>query len=380
LAFSFYRLAGILLVLCTCLRAEAQGAEQGAGQAGSTAQPDLSHLQQVPRVPGVGSLLRGFSAGVTFSGVHDSSVGWYAVTTPAVSYNFSPHYSADASLSIYPYRLVQSQDPQADRRLVKATGELGDTLIGVHVGFNPGKFWNTATGSFTVPTGNRTDGLSTGKVTFDFSNRLERYFNCAGLLVDLGVGDSSGLFNSVVTKDYNSLGPLAHFQTGVVLLLPSRSYIQSVAYEQLPFDSQTIYTAPGPPGAPTYTVVFFLLVANVFPNRGLIAPYCRHEISPRPKALTSVILFPFSVHPRQVDRALALDVPHHLRHRIFGRYRNHHVHMVCLKMPLFNPALSLLGQLLEHFAQMLPKALVQHLPAALRDENNVVFALPYRVA
>jgi len=37
------------------------------------------------------------------------------------------------------------------------------------------------------------------------------------------------------------------------------------------------------------------------------------------------------------------------------------VHMVRLKMPLFNPAFSLLGQLLEHFAQMLPKALVQHL-------------------
>jgi hypothetical protein len=54
--------------------------------------------------------------------------------------------------------------------------------------------------------------------------------------------------------------------------------------------------------------------------------------------------------------------------------------MVCLKMPLFNPALSLLGQLLEHFAQMLPKALVQHLPVALRDENNVVLALPFRVA
>ncbi len=39
-------------------------------------------------------------------------------------------------------------------------------------------------------------------------------------------------------------------------------------------------------------------------------------------------------------------------------------------------ALSLLGQLLEHFAQMRPKALVQHLPAALWDENNVVLALP----
>lgn len=243
---SFYRLAGLLLTLGVCLGAKAQGASQASVQP----LPETSHLEQVPRVPGVGTLLRGLNAGLSFSGVHDSSVGWYDVTTPAVSYTFSPHYSADASLSIYPYRLVQNQNPQIAQRLLKATGEVGDTLIGVHGSFNPSKFWNTTTASFTLPTGNSTDGLSTGKVTFDFSNRLERYAKRTGLLVDLGIGDSSGLFNSVVGRNYNSLGPLAHFQTGVVLLLPGRSYVQSVAYEQLPLGSQTIYTALGPPGSP----------------------------------------------------------------------------------------------------------------------------------
>jgi hypothetical protein len=37
-------------------------------------------------------------------------------------------------------------------------------------------------------------------------------------------------------------------------------------------------------------------------------------------------------------------------------------------MTFFDPALFLLGQLAEHFAQMLAQALVQHLPAPLRDE------------
>ena len=81
-----------------------------------------------------------------------------------------------------------------------------------------------------------------------------------------------------------------------------------------------------------------------------------------------------------MDCALALNKSHHLRNRILRRNRNHHVHMVGLEMTFFDPAFFLLGQFAKHFAQMLAEALVQHLPAALRDENNVVLALPFRVA
>jgi hypothetical protein len=44
--------------------------------------------------------------------------------------------------------------------------------------------------------------------------------------------------------------------------------------------------------------------------------------------------------------------------------------MIDLQMTFFDPTLFLLGQFAKHFAQMLPQAFVQHLPAALRDENN----------
>jgi hypothetical protein len=244
-------------VIGVCLHAEAQTPTQ----ARSTSQPapstEPAHVENVPRVPGVSTLWRGFNAGVTFSGVHDSSIGWYNVVTPAASYTISPHYSVDASLSIYPYRLVRNLYPTAsnNQRLVADMGDTGDTLIGVHAGFNPHNMWNTTTASFTIPTGNSSAGLGTGKVTFDFSDHIERYFKQTGFLVDLGAGNSSGLVNNLVTKDYNSLGPLTHFQTGVVVWISGRSYIQSVAYEQLPFGSQKIYTTLGPPGTPTHTVI-----------------------------------------------------------------------------------------------------------------------------
>jgi hypothetical protein len=54
--------------------------------------------------------------------------------------------------------------------------------------------------------------------------------------------------------------------------------------------------------------------------------------------------------------------------------------MVGEKMALFDAALFLFGQLTKHFAQMLPQVAVKHLPAAFGDKDNVVLALPLRVA
>src|ERR1700761_5621539 len=93
---------------------------------------------------------------------------------------------------------------------------------------------------------------------------------------------------------------------------------------------------------------------------------------PRPEVLPSVILLPLSIHTRQMNRALALDESHHLRHRVLRRDRDHHVDMVRQQRTFFNPALSLLGQLTEHLAQVLAKTAVQHLPAALRYKYYVV--------
>jgi len=246
------RLAWLPLGFGICLGAQAQ--QTRAAQL--TAKPESVNVEQVPRVPGVSVLLRGFNAGVTFSQVHDSSAGWYNVVTPAISYTFSPHYSADASVSVYPYRKVQNQNPgsAAAERLVVDLGDVGDTWIAIHAGFSSRRFRNVTSASFSLPSGDRTNGLSTGRVTFDFSNHIERYIKQTGLFVDVGGGDSSALFNRLLTSNQNSLGPLVHFQTGIVVYLPRSIRVQSLAYEQLPIGNQKVYTTVSPRGAPIVTV------------------------------------------------------------------------------------------------------------------------------
>lgn len=229
--------SGFLLACCGSVQAQVTAA------AGIAPVHVPEKVQTVPRVPGLGTVLDGLNAGVTYSGVHSSSVGWYTVMTPAVNYTFSRHFSADGSTSIYFHRMVANTDPAtaAQHPLVDDPIEPGDTLIGLHAFFEPGSLQDTITASFTAPTGNRAKGFGAGQVTYDFSNHLERYFDQLGLILDVGGGNSSGLFNDQVVKDYNSVGGLAHFESGLVYWFPRRSYIEAVAYEQLPLGSQTIY-------------------------------------------------------------------------------------------------------------------------------------------
>ncbi len=216
------------------------------------------YLAAASRLPAqeTAAALSGFNAGVTFAGVHDSYVGWYNIVAPALSYSFSPRYTADVSMTIYPYRYApnSSATTATAKPLVFAGGDLADTLFEAHATFEPRNVRDIATASMALPTGNHSDGLGTGRVTFNFDNRLEYYparnAGRTGFLVDVGGGDSSGLVNRLVTEDDAALGPLAQFQTGIVSWLPRAISLQSIAYEQLPIGDQktyrTILTPRGP--------------------------------------------------------------------------------------------------------------------------------------
>jgi hypothetical protein len=77
-------------------------------------------------------------------------------------------------------------------------------------------------------------------------------------------------------------------------------------------------------------------------GHGLVATNRRHLKPSWPKVLTDQIPLPLSVHLRQMDRALPLDISNHARYRVLKWYRDHPVHMVGPQMPFFNLTLLLL--------------------------------------
>jgi hypothetical protein len=187
--------------------------------------------------------LRGANAGLSLSGLHDAATGWSTFVQPAFGYSFNDVFALDITIPIYMYRLTQSlaTNPKPNALLIPQRGERGDVVVGLHAQFLPRGFEYEATISGTAPTGDELHGLTSGRATFDLSNLFEHSFERVTPSLELGIGDSTTLVNRLVTKDYTSLGPLAHFQIGVAFPLPLGASFQTNAYELLPIGDQKIY-------------------------------------------------------------------------------------------------------------------------------------------
>ena len=197
----------------------------------------------IPEVPGFAAPLHGWNGGLTISGIHDSVTGWATLATPAVGYSFNDIFSIDATIPIYFYRLADSRSTHSrpTAKLVNQRGEPGDLVLGFHAQFIPHAYQYQLTGLVTAPTGDKEYGLTTGRVTFDISNHFERTYRRITPNLEIGAGDSTTLVNRTVTKNYTSLGPLAHFQIGLSVELLRGITFESDAYEQLPIGDQKIY-------------------------------------------------------------------------------------------------------------------------------------------
>jgi hypothetical protein len=200
--------------------------------------------QPNPKVPGlISRWSKGFNAGFTFTGLHDSGTGYSTLFTVAAAYTFNDTYSMDVDFPLYLYRLAPSiaVNPPPSQLLVEQQAEPGDVDVGLHGQWINHIFDYLGTFSFTAPTGDETYGLSTGRFTLDYTNHFEHVFGIFTPDMEIGMGDSSALANQTITEDYTSLGPLAHFQAGSSVDLYRGTTFSADAYEQLPLGDQKIY-------------------------------------------------------------------------------------------------------------------------------------------
>lgn len=184
-----------------------------------------------------------WNARLKMTSAHSSATGWETIATPAGGHRFNATFSVEASMPIYLYRLAESRlpDPPRDAILVNQRGELGDLLLFGHARFKPRAFHYQLTGGVTCPTGDEPYGLSTGRVTFDLTNHVQRSFGRVTATMTAGAGDSTALANRLVIKTPTSLGPLAHFRTGLAIQLSRHFTFEADGAEQMPIGDQKIY-------------------------------------------------------------------------------------------------------------------------------------------
>ena len=264
---------GLLLLLAAPLAVAQQlhatdepGSQVPLGTSSSTSAP-AQPPSQSSTVPGHPSPSHAWNAGLTVSGFHTSTSGWSTLATPAIGYTINDTFAVDATIPIYMFRLAEtlSAHPKPDAHLVSLRGELSDAIFGLHAQFTPGLYLYQSTFSFTVPTGDETYGLTTGRMTFDLNNRFERTYGRFTPTLEIGAGDSTTLVNRQVNKIYTSLGPLAHFQLGTAIELHPRVSFEADVYEELPIGDQKIY-GPSRSGKATVVKGYNVTEDNGFTN------------------------------------------------------------------------------------------------------------------
>ena len=233
----------LLITLLAPLRASAQSAIPAVTHASDIDDSDTM-AEDMLVLNGPETSDRGINASIAMNAVYDQQLDWALLVQPAISYRFNTHFSADATIPYYMYRLSYryKAGQQITKKLEPRHRELGDTTLAAHAEFSPGPLDETFTSAFNLPTGDTSYGLSTGRVTYLVQNDLGATLGHLTPDLQLGIGDSSNLMNRRVVKNYDTLGTLAYFQIGGLYQAGTYLNLASDLYEQLPLGNQKVFT------------------------------------------------------------------------------------------------------------------------------------------
>jgi hypothetical protein len=176
----------------------------------------------------------GWTSYLEFAGTSNTEGQVYELQS-SVGYSFTQHFGMDFGLPVY---FVNASS--------KTTGGSSETGIG-----NPSvdlrwKYLNPALnyGSVLVgsaPVGNSKLGLSTGRATFDWTNRFDRSFSPVTPFVEGGL--SNTIYDTrLFVRPYTTLGLNTHVQGGASVDVTKHFSLGASLYDILPFGDQTVFS------------------------------------------------------------------------------------------------------------------------------------------
>lgn len=155
----------------------------------------------------------------------------------SAGYVFGAHVLVDGGMPVYFVRATTTANTGAST--TTSFTALGDVYGQFRLSF-PNPFLNFKTQlTGRAPTGNTSDGISTGHATYDWSNRLDRGFGNWTPFFEFGIADSiPDAF--VYGRPFASYGDLAHFQVGASYRVIDRLTVAASAFDVAPWGTQTI--------------------------------------------------------------------------------------------------------------------------------------------
>ena len=185
----------------------------------------------------------GFTEIESFQGTVNSSERLFKLDS-TIGWDFNRHFGIFAGVPVY-FVNVPATTITTGTTTTRIPGTSNNGLGNVYLGLafhapNPTlDYSGEITGG--APTANTKKGLSSGRATVDWDNRVEHSFNRLTPFVEAGVGNTvpdSRLF----TRAFTSLGFIAHFEEGGEWELIKRVSVGGSAYEIVPAGNQKIFS------------------------------------------------------------------------------------------------------------------------------------------
>jgi hypothetical protein len=176
----------------------------------------------------------GFSSYLSFGGSANSDGQVYEINS-IVGYSFTRHFGMDLGVPIY---------------FVIASGSTTGGNSGNGIG-NPSvdlrwrflnqtlSYGSVLTGS--APLGDSRLGLSTGRATFDWTNRVEHSFSRVTPFLEAGLSNTTS-DSRLFLRPYTTLGLNSHFRGGVQINIWKSIAVGGSGYDILPFGNQTVFS------------------------------------------------------------------------------------------------------------------------------------------
>jgi len=155
----------------------------------------------------------------------------------SVGYTLGPHSFVGVGIPAYFVRTTTTTSTGTST--TNSFTALGDFYALVRLSFpNPAvNFKTQLTG--TAPTGNTSDGVSTGHATYDWTNRLDRAIGQWTPFFEAGLANS--IPNTFIyRRPFASFGTLAHFQAGTEYQIVDWLGVAASGFDIAPWGSQTL--------------------------------------------------------------------------------------------------------------------------------------------
>ncbi|HEX6504762.1 MAG TPA: hypothetical protein VF011_16100 [Terriglobales bacterium] len=182
---------------------------------------------------------KGLTSYVEFGGTSNSEGQVYRVDS-SVGYKFNQHFATDVGVPIYFVR--------ASSATGTSENGIGNPYLDLKFkALNPTlNFGSVVTGY--APLADSKKGLSTGRATFDWTNRVDHSFSSLTPFADIGLSNTT-LDTRLFIRPYTTLGMNTHFEGGSSLDLGRFFSVGASGYDIVPFGQQTVFSKVTPGSA-----------------------------------------------------------------------------------------------------------------------------------